>query len=314
MKQIYMVFKMLQEAKYNNKVDIWSLGCIIYELFNLESYFKDIFIKEYVEPKSYYPIKIDKKYNTEWLKLLNKILIKNDYNARLNIDEICDFIDFINILQKKKLIREIISKMKLLLKDSEFEMKKLKIDSKKKQQKCLNKKIEILNDLLKTQNEKILYEIDKEIKTNSFDLRDKLYNYLRNIIIKSKELIAQPKNIFNKISIEKEIDIYTIFGVNYDIGDELYKEIIISSVGNQAIAKRNGFLGIFKLLRSVWKDYNYYWNVIDLLKRTYSDKVDKILNVFYSKLKYYINPVIEQLEIKESILDIELKKEKYLIC
>ena len=156
-----------------------------------------------------------------------------------------------------------------------------------------------------------MYEIDKEIKTNSFDLRDKLYNYLRNIIIKSKELIAQPKNIFNKISIEKEIDIYTIFGVNYDIGDELYKEIIISSVGNQAIAKRNGFLGIFKLLRSVWKDYNYYWNVIDLLKRTYSDKVDKILNVFYSKLKYYINPVIEQLEIKESILDIELKKEKY---
>ena len=110
MKQIYMVFKMLQEAKYNNKVDIWSLGCIIYELFNLESYFKDIFIKEYVEPKSYYPIKIDKKYNTEWLKLLNKILIKNDYNARLNIDKICDFIYFINILQKKKLIREIISK------------------------------------------------------------------------------------------------------------------------------------------------------------------------------------------------------------
>ena len=46
--------------KYNNKVDIWSLGCVIYELLNLETYFSDIMMKELVENKPQI-IKIDKK-------------------------------------------------------------------------------------------------------------------------------------------------------------------------------------------------------------------------------------------------------------
>ena len=92
----YMAPEMLQKnVKYNNKVDIWSLGCIIYELFNLESYYNGILVQELVE-ETPQKIKIDSKYNPVWLKLLNKILIKKDYNARLNIDEICDFINNIN--------------------------------------------------------------------------------------------------------------------------------------------------------------------------------------------------------------------------
>ena len=92
----YMAPEMLvKHAKYNNKVDIWSLGCIIYELFNLETFFDDIFYREMVE-ETPQVMKINPKYNQAWLQLLNKILIKKDYNARLKIDEICDFIKNIN--------------------------------------------------------------------------------------------------------------------------------------------------------------------------------------------------------------------------
>ena len=92
----YMAPEMLvKHAKYNNKVDIWSLGCIIYELFNLETFFDDIFYREMVEGTPQV-MKINPKYNQAWLQLLNKILIKKDYNARLKIDEICDFIKNIN--------------------------------------------------------------------------------------------------------------------------------------------------------------------------------------------------------------------------
>ena len=83
-------------SKYNNKVDIWSLGCIIYELFNLEPYYEKILLKKLKGNQSQ-TIQIDEKYNHDWIKLLNKLLIKKDYNNRLNIDEICDYINKINI-------------------------------------------------------------------------------------------------------------------------------------------------------------------------------------------------------------------------
>ena len=34
-----MAPKLLNGQKYDNKVDIWDFGCIIYELFTLEQYF-----------------------------------------------------------------------------------------------------------------------------------------------------------------------------------------------------------------------------------------------------------------------------------
>ena len=37
----YIAPEILLEGKYNEKSDIWSLGCIIYELFNLCIYYKD---------------------------------------------------------------------------------------------------------------------------------------------------------------------------------------------------------------------------------------------------------------------------------
>ena len=310
----YMALEMLEEnAKYNNKVDIWSLGCIIYELFNLKTYYKDISFKEMRDLKPY-PIKIDKKYNQAWLQLLNKILIKKDYNARLNIDEICNFLNDINI----KLYREIINKMKLLLKDSEFEITKLKNDAKNKTIEFLNKKSEILNDLLKTKNRiDILIDIEQEIKISSCNLEDKLVNYYKNISTKSKVLIAQSKNFFNEIPFEP-IDVKFInlrdFLFKDNIGFTLFEETIYSSIGSfQNIRKHNGFfLGIFKYGSSWMFDDNYLWNIIDMIKRNYSDNVNKICDLLYYMIKDDINLVIKKMNINEKkMLTTTYNKEKH---
>ena len=69
--------------KFNYKTDMYSLGCIIYELFPLNEYYidKDIFKKD---------CKIDiNKYNPNWQELID-CLVKKTQNERPNIEEIYD--------------------------------------------------------------------------------------------------------------------------------------------------------------------------------------------------------------------------------
>ena len=66
--------------QYDTKVDIYALGCIIYELFTLNEYYLDK-----LNDKS---CKIDiDNYNSKWQKLLDSLLQKN-YLKRPNIDKI----------------------------------------------------------------------------------------------------------------------------------------------------------------------------------------------------------------------------------
>ena len=70
-----------KNEKYNNKVDIYALGCIIYELFTLNEYYIDVII--------------DKKdgnintdiYNPNWQDFI-ELLLKRDYHERPPIEEV----------------------------------------------------------------------------------------------------------------------------------------------------------------------------------------------------------------------------------
>ena len=42
----YMAPEILMKGIFNEKADMYSLGCIIYELFNLSKYFEDNLIHE----------------------------------------------------------------------------------------------------------------------------------------------------------------------------------------------------------------------------------------------------------------------------
>ena len=94
----YLAPEILKGLKYNNKVDIYALGCIIYELFTTNEYFIDKKIDEK-------ECKIDTEvYNKKYQELID-ILLKKDYHERPNIEEVIDLIE--NIENINTIIAEI---------------------------------------------------------------------------------------------------------------------------------------------------------------------------------------------------------------
>ena len=71
--------------KYNNKIDIYSLGCILYELFTLNEYYID---KKIHEKECKIDIDI---YNPKWQELI-ELLLKKDHHERPDIEKIYSLI------------------------------------------------------------------------------------------------------------------------------------------------------------------------------------------------------------------------------
>ena len=92
---IYMAPEIINKKKYNNKVDIWSLGCIIHELCTLNFCFESPSIKELItkiiECKHE---KINKNIYGDGLQKLIDSLLNIDYSKRPNIDEIIKIVYF----------------------------------------------------------------------------------------------------------------------------------------------------------------------------------------------------------------------------
>ena len=72
---------MLKGEEYNNKIDIYALGCIIYELFTLNEYYTKTILED-----NYKTIDLD-AYNEKWQYLINSLL-ENDYNKRPDISKV----------------------------------------------------------------------------------------------------------------------------------------------------------------------------------------------------------------------------------
>ena len=90
----YMAPEIIKGEQYNNKIDIWALGCIIYELFTLNICFKTKSIYGYVNKiveGNHGTIDIE-KYNSKWQKLID-LLLKKDYKKRPNIDEVYNYLN-----------------------------------------------------------------------------------------------------------------------------------------------------------------------------------------------------------------------------
>ena len=81
----YLAPEIILGNKYNNKIDIYTLGCIIYELLTLNNYYIDTKINNKNG-------KIDTNiYNPKWQNLLD-LLLNIDYKIRPNIDEVYKYI------------------------------------------------------------------------------------------------------------------------------------------------------------------------------------------------------------------------------
>ena len=71
--------------KFNNKIDIYSLGCLIYELFTLNEYYID----SKIEGKN---VQINLEiYDQKWQDLIN-LLLNQDYHKRPNIEDVYNLV------------------------------------------------------------------------------------------------------------------------------------------------------------------------------------------------------------------------------
>ena len=165
----YMSPEQIDETKYNEKSDIWSLGCFLYELTTFHPPFEaknQIMLAMRI--KSGKVDKINKRYSEELWRVITWMLTVN-YNNRpssedlLNIPQVC-------IRLREKRIKDTLYKLKLFeeklnLRDKEQKEREDKLNDKEKN---LNKKE---NELLIKENE--LKEKENELKEKENELKEK---------------------------------------------------------------------------------------------------------------------------------------------
>ena len=156
----YIAPEIKYKGIYNDKSDIWSLGCILYELFTLNIYAKDKLFDELKKINS-------DIYNYKWQELINSLLIA-DYTKRFNINQVNNFLkDKLNIfIYSNKEINQI------------GNLQNMDNDS-RKANKYLQKKKEnqIIGEIYINEN-----EINKDIQIiNSFENVKRISKYKNNI-------------------------------------------------------------------------------------------------------------------------------------
>ena len=84
-----MAPEIINGEKHNKKVDIWSLGCILYELLTLNLCFGCVFIGGLIQDinKNNHGTIDTNIYNKEWQNIID-LLLKKDYHERPEIDEV----------------------------------------------------------------------------------------------------------------------------------------------------------------------------------------------------------------------------------
>ena len=107
----YMAPELLNSKKYNNKVDIWAFGCIIYELLTLNYCFENenLFgLFNQIINEKHGTIDIN-KYSPKWQRLIDLLLAK-DYKERPDINEVYNYLnnEFKDLYSNQKNNNEII--------------------------------------------------------------------------------------------------------------------------------------------------------------------------------------------------------------
>ena len=167
----YMAPEIINGEKHNKKVDIWSLGCILYELLTLNLCFGCVFIGGLIQDinKNNHGTIDTNIYNKEWQNIID-LLLKIDYHERPEIDE---------VINKIKKIKESIKPSNYKdLDNISLNILKRKMDNNEQSSKkgiIVPEKIKDSKNLNKNNNKKILKGKEKEkikAKTSEMDIRN----------------------------------------------------------------------------------------------------------------------------------------------
>lgn len=248
----YMSPELFNKIKYDKKVDMWSLGCILYELITLNQPFfqsKSIHTLCFKIISGKIPKIYTKKYSKELIKIIDYLLEINP-EKRLSINELLE-IDFIKEKLKKynykilnenidipplpKTIPQNIREWKNKVK--EFQKEKNKIDdiSSFGNGIIYSKKI---NEQKK--NKISQYKQNNATKSNK-PQNDIISEYKKNIILESKQNNAEKHydyiSRYNNIEYKKNLNNYNCPNYNKDKKNSFYNNYLKNKLKLNSIEK-----------------------------------------------------------------------------
>ena len=169
----YMSPEQIDEMRYNDKSDIWSLGCFLYEITTFNPPFE---AKNHVmlamRIKSGKVDKINSRYSEELWRVISWMLNVNQQH-RPNIEELLN-VPQVSIRLRERRIKENLNKIKvyeetLKLKEDELKQKESMLEHKEKE---LKDKEEMLNE-----KEKTLNELNKRVNSISANNNIGMFSY-----------------------------------------------------------------------------------------------------------------------------------------
>ena len=271
----YMAPEILKGENYNNKVDIWSLGCIIQELCTLDLCFEgNSFITIFNKIMELNHKKINQKiYGIDLQNLIDSLLEMDEAKRP-------DIINIIKILNKTKENSKIISKNNLFLNN------------------------EIYEDFIIGEN----IQKSLELVHNVIREREKKFNYIKSIFMVSipeaiVDILKIPLNIisyFHEPTSRERIEFpglkndSTAYKLNCSI-DNLFSSLWIKIVyENQDFIKDNSII------------INY---IDDKITKKINDRFD--INLFNEKIIVYdeedlnikINKIVKKLMLNKNIIN-----------
>ena len=293
----YMAPEIINDQIYNLKMDIWSLGCILYELLTLNLCFGCNNILRLIQDimKNNHGTIDTNIYNKEWQNIID-LLLKKDYHERPEIDE---------VINKIKKIKESIkpSNYKDLDNISLNILKRNNNEQSSKKGIIVPEKIKEIKNLNNNNNKKILKKKEKEkikTKTSEMDIRDYQVFFIgpSGCGTKTALILRIVDNYFRKQSIATIGIQFNRKRVKLENG-EIIQLSLLDTVGQE-------------YFRSITFQYISKADCIDCIVLGFSvtnksDLMD-IKNSFYPKVKEY--PNIKLIYLVGNKIDVEDEERK----
>ena len=245
---LYMAPEQMKDENYTNKVDIWSLGCIIYEICTLKYCFNSNNIidlsKQIVEGRHG---KINLNFYNNYIQILIDLLLQKDYKKRPSIEEIS------NLIEKKINLDEF--KNMAIPDDLGY---KIQLGEKYQDKNSQGKWIDYINNMLLNWNDSSNGIIYNKILTKAgiYGFNGAGWAYTEDLKLKPED-IEQLKKIFTNDA--NSSDSLIIIGqkgkiTNYNKGFSIDFELNGNEGGTIAKTNLAFIIGIYDKNDFCWKD------------------------------------------------------------